>query len=283
MSELVATDPVARETAFMRQFEAADSQGGVAVPSGPGVAGYVSFVWFKTQNEELKDQLKAMGATLPTFVLTRAGFREPIKPFRFHLFDIRVIATKNDDNGRIVDAEPELPNLPKDQMARWAEHAFAVVGVVNGSIITPALVNLRSGARRALLHAATATKDAAGLNWGRKGQRFMETIPASQRPAALSKAEAELWSKYDQDSGTALFPGRVISVGSVRPEKNEKSGNYQLVGQCSWGPSTAEDLVRFNNAVQDSQFRRDLEATTVLHFKKLNGLLSKEMAAPVDE
>lgn len=280
-SEVVPTDPAAQQEAFLRQYESGEKP--AVFDDSRGVAAFVSYVWFKTTNDELKEEIKAAGGVLPTFTLTRAGFREPIKPFRYHLFDMRVIATKNDNSGRIIDAEPDMPNLPKDELKSWSEHAFAVVGVVKDSLIVPALVNLRGGARRALLHAATATKDAAGPNWGRRGQRFMETIPADQRPSAHNRIEAEVWGKYDQTTGTRLFPGRVISTGSVRPEKNEKSGHYMLVGQCSWSPSTTEDLSRFNAAVSDPQFFRDLEAARNFHLRKLKGLLSKEMSEAVDE
>lgn len=256
---VVSRDPAAAQADYMRQYEAGD-QAPAVQDGATGTPAYLSFVWFKTQNEELKEQVKTAGGSIPTFVLTRAGHRQPVKPFRFHLFESTTIATQNDDSGRIVDAEASLPNLPKDELKRWAEHTFAVVGVIDGEFITPAFINLRSGARKALSYAITAVKDAREDRWAGKGAAFKAAVEA-----------------------TRLAPGRVVAVGSITPEKSPTNNNWFLSGKCSWLPSSAEDLARFNAAVSHPQFFLDLQATARVYHSQLKKLLSKEMDAPVDE
>jgi hypothetical protein len=262
---LVPSDPAAANAAFLRRFEG----GGEAdkAPSlRPGVPSFISYVWFKTTNDDLKEAVKAAGGDLPTFVLHRAGYKDPVKPLRFHLFDAQTIATRNDQSGQIIDAEARMPRgegVGKD----WAEHTFAVIGVIKNDIITPAFINLRSGARRALGHAVTATSDAGSPNWAKRGDKFAKTV----------------YHAVTNPTGTQYAPGRVVSVGSVRPEKSPSSGHWMLTGSCSWDVSSAADLARFNAAMNDRQFVLDLEATFNVYAARLRSLLSKEMEAAQDE
>lgn len=224
-----------------------------------GSASYVSFVWAKTQNDDLKANLLAQNATLPTFVLTRAGFPQSVKPFQYHLLKLVTIATQMDNNGKIVNAEPKLPAVRTDN-DRWAEHSFAVVVVVQGETLTPALVTLRAGARKALTNAETFAKDAAKPGWENRGAMF--------------KAAAE---------ATPVIEARTIATGSITPEKNSVSGNMQLIGRCSPRPSTAVEAGRLTAALKNPDFQKDVEATFKALDWKLKGLLSKQIDEPADE
>ena len=229
------------------------SSGAVANPDEQvvGVTAWVNYVWYKTQNDALKDTIKANGGTLPTFALTRAGYVQPLKPLKFHLFDIKTIWTENDDSGKIIGAEPSKPQGSREELKRWAEHSFAVIAVVDGDTLVPATISLRSGSRKALTHAATATRDAKDAEkWAKRGEKFARTV-----------------------KDTPFFPGRVISVGSVQPQKSPTTGRDMLVGQCSWTPSSPDELARFNAAMASPQFRADLVAVANAHAWKLKQLL----------
>lgn len=226
-----------------------------------GVPAYVTFVWQKTQNDELKSRIREAGGEIPTFVQVRAGFEQPVKPLRFHLFHLKTIATLNDQNGKIIDAEPTMPRgLSREEMKGWGEHSFAVIGVVNGDIITPATISLRTGSRKALLNAGVAVKDAGGPVWAGRGPKFKATLDYTRYPA-----------------------GRVIAVGSVRPDKSETTGNAMLVGTCSVAAVTREEAERFNLHMEDEQFVLDLQATVAMHARRLKSLLSKQMEEATDE
>jgi hypothetical protein len=228
--------------------------------TGPvkGTASYLSFVWSKTQNDDLKARIVALGGVLPTFVLTRAGFQSPIKPFNYHLLKAVTIATQMDESGKIVDAEEKMPE--DGQNNKWSEHTFAVVLAEQGESLVPALAQLRGGARKALTNAETATRDAGVPGWERKGTMF--------------KAAAE---------ATEALSGRIFATGSVLPEKSPKTGRMMLTGRCSWLPSTKAQAERFNAAIADPAFMADVAATFNALDWKLKSLLSKQMDAAADE
>jgi hypothetical protein len=216
-----------------------------------GVAAYVSYVWFKTQNEGLKDQIKASGGTLPTFALTRAGFVFPVKPLRAHLFHADTIATENDDSGKTVDAAPQMPKGNRNELARWAEHTFAVIGVIQGDSIVPATVSLRGSSRKAVLNADTAVRESVDdERWAKKGEQYKRTVEK-----------------------TPYYPGRVIFVGSVNPQKSSRTGRDFLQGQCTLSLATNDEIDRFNKHMADPQFKADLEAVFRSHAWKLKQLI----------
>lgn len=216
------------------------------------VSAWIQFVWAKTQNDETKAAIVKAGGSIPTFALTRAGFLFPLKPFTYHLVRATTIATLNDDNGKVIEADETLPQLDVDdpQRGRWAEHTYAVVLAVVGGGLVPANLNLRSGSRHAFRNAITTLKDAAKPDWAGKGEAFKVSAAATRMPM-----------------------GRFLATGSCRPEKNEKSGRMQLIGSCSVSVASPDELTRFNTAMSNRQFRADLALVEKYHDAKLRDLL----------
>jgi hypothetical protein len=223
------------------------------------VSAWLQFVWAKTQNDDTKQAVLKAGGSIPTFVLNRAGFLFPLKPFMYHLVEAVTIATKNDDSGKVIDAAESLPKFEEGdpERGRWAEHTYAVVLAVVGGTLIPAGLNLRSGSRHAFRNAITTLKDAAKPDWAGKGEAFKVTAAATGMPM-----------------------GRFLATGSCRPEKNSKSGRMQLIGSCSVSVASPDELTRFNNAMNDRQFRADLRLVETFHAKKLRDLLGGGIAEP---
>jgi hypothetical protein len=231
--------------------------GEAVVPSNEpvkGVGAYITYVWRKTTNEDLKDAVKARtGGQLDLFVLQRAGFVDPLKPFRFHLFDDnRTIVTQNDTAGKIIDAEANREAVGEAWDRTWAEHFFGIVGVVQGKSIVPAVVSARRGMAKAFSNAVVALKDSKNPEkWASKGEPF-------------------------RISGQLRFPaGRFVVTSSARAEKTP-DGNDMLKGMCSIQAATIEDMERFQKHLFDAQFQADFDACQRSYAYKLNLLLGNK-------
>lgn len=220
-----------------------------AAPTGPHIAGYgwVGFVTSSTKNEARKDGFKASGGQLPGFLFTEGGVMAARQPFDFHLIDAQLISTRVDGKGRVIDGIPKAVTKddaewtnPDTGKAYYRPHYYALVAVVMGQALRPAVIDCRNGLRRAIDNAAkllTKVRTQDGLaGFAASGPKFSDA--------------AKAFGKYP----SAVF---VATASGKQEEIDGGDGESYNTGVCSIRPSSIDEGERFLKSIGNDNWRAD--------------------------